>query len=141
MTLVKYPRPMRVFETPEIESLFNNFFNETDDEMVRAFKPATDIIEKENQFELQIILPGMTKKDIAIELDKDKLTISGSRKWEKEENTKYHLRESGYGEFSRTFTLSDTIDRDSVDATFKEGILKITLQKSKESVTKKIDIK
>ena len=107
-----------------------------------VWSPAVDIYETETAIILKVELPGLSKDDISIEIKDNNLILRGERKFEKdirEEN--YHRIERSYGTFSRTFSLPNTIDRNKVDATFKDGILEITIPKAEETKPKQIEIK
>jgi HSP20 family protein len=84
----------------------------------------------------------MDKKDINITVSDGMLTIKGEKKHEKnEENEHYHRVETRYGTFSRTMRLPTEVQADKVDATYKDGVLNITLPKSEAVEPKKIEIK
>lgn len=141
MALIKYNRPNTDLFSKSFNDIVDEFFN---DERYRrdSFIPSVDISEDEEQFMISASLPGMKKDDISIDLENGRLSISGERKMENEEKSKnYHRVESQYGSFSRSFYLPDTIDEDSVEATYENGMLNISIQKSKEKVKKQIEIK
>jgi HSP20 family protein len=101
-----------------------------------------DIYETDKSIVLKVELPGLSKEDINKEIKDDNLILRGERKFEKdirEEN--YHRIERSYGKFSRSFSLPSTIDRNKVDATFKDGVLEITIPKAEETKPKQIEIK
>ena len=83
-------------------------------------------------------VPGVKKEEINIDLNEDRITISGDRKFENEKKEKnFHSVESYYGSFSRTFYLPDVVNRDKVDAVYNDGILTVTLPKDEKRVAKK----
>jgi len=87
-------------------------------------------------------LPGVNKDDVSIDIKDNVLTIKGVRNYEqkvKEEN--YYRRERCYGKFHRAFTLPDAVDPGSIEASYKDGVLKIKIPKAVESSSKKIEIK
>ncbi|MBX7205661.1 MAG: Hsp20/alpha crystallin family protein [Bacteroidia bacterium] len=134
MTLVRF-KNSELLRDSMIPKFFNNsFFNEFFPEATsdsRFFSPKVDIVEKENQFEVHASLPGMTKEDIKIDLKNELLTISGERKFQNEQKeAKYHLVESHYGSFSRSFTLPETVNKEQIQAEFTNGILTLVLPKS-----------
>ena len=105
---------------------------------------AVDIIEKDKAFEITAELPGLTDKDIHVELVNGSLRIQGEKKEEKEERRKdYYLSERRYGSFERRFPIPDSVDIDKVDALFKQGVLTVTLPKTAEAQkpTKTIAVK
>lgn len=147
MTLVRF-NPTREFEgtVPRTFSqLVDSFFDEalqTRRPFEGNFVPKMDIIETDKNFEVMVSLPGLKKEDISIDLDDRVLTVSGERKAQEErKDAKYHLIEAHYGSFSRTVTLPDNVNRESVQATFVDGILKIMIEKDEKAVKKSIQIK
>ena len=147
MTLVRY-RPNRD-KDQLVPRTFSQFLDNVFDDMVAGtrpvegnFLPGVDVRETDRAFEIEVMLPGIKKEDIKIDLEDRTLTISGERKTTKEEdNVKYHLVESSYGKFSRTLTLPNNINREAIDANFTDGILRVTVEKSENAVTKQIQIK
>jgi HSP20 family protein len=96
--------------------------------------PAVNIHEDEKQFVLEFAVPGMNKEDFKINLEEQVLTVSSETKEEKEEQEdNFTRREFYYNGFSRSFTIPDNIDTNKIKADYKDGILKITLPKSKEA--------
>lgn len=103
--------------------------------------PPLDMAETENELLVRVEIPGMNEKDVDINLSRDLLTISGEKKVEEVENEACHCMESCYGKFSRTVELPFEVDAEKVDATFKDGVLRITLPRSETAKPKKIEIK
>lgn len=101
-----------------------------------------DILETDKSYLVEADLPGMDPKDVKIDLDGNRLTISGAREVKKEENgLKYHRLERGYGSFFRSFVLPETADLNSIEAEFKNGVLKVKIDKSVKELPRKIQIK
>ena len=95
--------------------------------------PLADITEDEKEYLIKAELPEMVENGV--------LTISGERKFEKEEkNKKYHRVERGYGTFMRSFTLPDDADASKIKADFKNGVLKVHLPKSEHAKPKQIEV-
>ncbi|MEM9337636.1 MAG: Hsp20/alpha crystallin family protein [Bacteroidota bacterium] len=137
MGLIKYntndfrPTSFRSF----VDDFFNNDFNGGTS---ASFTPKVDVAETDNEFEVQLHLPGLKKEDIKIDINKDRLSISGERKFENKKSEKnYHSVESYYGSFSRSFHLPDTINTEKIDAAYVDGVLTVTLPKDEKKVTKK----
>lgn len=108
------------------------------------FVPRVDVKDSGRTLQIKAELPGMDEKDIEVALDGEALTISGEKKYEKEdkhEGRSYY--ESSYGRFSRTIPLPYEVDREKVDAQFKKGVLTVSLERSEEAKknTRKIAIK
>jgi len=99
--------------------------------------PSVDIVENDAGYKIRAELPDVKKDDVKVTLDQGLLTIQGERKQEKEEKgTRFHRREMVYGHFVRSFTMPEDADEAKVDATFKEGVLEVTVEKSKTKTTK-----
>jgi len=86
-------------------------------------------------------LPEMKKEDVKVSVESGVLTITGERKFEKEEKKKkYHRVERGYGKFTRRFTLPDDAEASKVKAEFKNGLLTVHLPKSEKAKPKPIEV-
>ena len=97
---------------------------------VAEWAPVVDIVEDDNQYVITVELPGLKKEDIKVGVQNDVLTISGERKYEKEEkDKKFHRVERAYGSLSRRFTIPENSDGEKVSAEFKNGILQVRLPK------------
>lgn len=122
-------------------NLVDAFLTETlpNAETATDFRPRVDIIEKEKSFELHAILPGMEKENVTVEVEGNRLIISGERK-EKvfNEGEKFHQVESLYGKFKRSFTLPKNVNTDSIKAVFKNGILEISIEKAEPAKSGKV---
>ena len=106
-----------------------------------SWSPAVDIYETDNEITLQAELPGVDRKDIALQLENNVLTLKGERRFEKETNQEnYHRIERSYGGFSRAFTIPSGVEEDKIRADYKDGILKIALPKKEQVKAKQIKI-
>ena len=95
-------------------------------------------LETDEQFLISAEIPGVKKEDINVDLEKGRLVISGERIFENEEEGKtFHRVESRYGSFNRSFQLPDNVDKDSIQASYKDGLLNITIDKNKKEAAKK----
>lgn len=93
--------------------------------------PAMDMVEKDDAFEITAELPGLDEKNVEIKLSNGNLTIKGEKKEEKEEREKeYYLSERRYGSFQRIFRVPEGVDADKIDASFRKGVLTVTLPKT-----------
>jgi HSP20 family protein len=113
-------------------------------EMTWATTPAVDIVEKDNAYEVTAELPGMDESNIEVKLSNSTLTIRGEKKEEKEEKKKdYYLSERRFGSFERRFQVPQGVDASKIDASFKKGVLTVTLPKTPEARAqeKKIAVK
>jgi HSP20 family protein len=108
----------------------------------RAWAPSVDISETAKRVVVKAEVPGMDAKDIEITITGDILTIRGERKQEKEEKEEnFHRIERSYGTFSRSIRLPAEVETDKVDATYRDGVLKIAMSKTKKASQKKIEVK
>ena len=106
-----------------------------------TWSPAVDIYETENEIQVQAELPGVDRKDIALNLEKNVLTLKGERRFEKEtKQENYHRIERAYGGFSRSFSIPAIVDEEKIRADYKDGILKIALPKKEQVKPKQIPI-
>lgn len=127
--------PMRSTYRPVYMSNFfdndlDSFFNSS-----RRYKPAVNVREDDKVYNLDLAIPGMSKDDIKIEIEKDILMISSENNEKKESNKNgYNVREFGYQSFCRSFNIPDNADSEKISASYKDGILNIVIPKSKEDV-------
>ena len=113
-------------------------------EMTWEAAPAVDIAESEKAYELTAELPGMDEKNIEVKVANGNLIIKGEKQEEKEETKKdYYMRERNFGSFERRFEMPEGIDADKIEASFKKGVLTLTLPKKLEAQkpAKKIEVK
>ena len=126
----------------EMNRLFDEFFGDRRSELAEgSWMPAVDVSETESEIVVRAELPGMTQDDIELNLQENVLTLKGEKKQEhQEEKENFHRVERNYGSFTRSFTLPCDANLDAVTATFKDGVLVITLPKSEVAKPKKIEI-
>jgi HSP20 family protein len=126
-------------EIDRLNRMFSEFYGET---FSRGWLPPVDIYETDNhEVVLKAELPSMKREDISLTFENGVLTLKGERKFEhetKQEN--YHRRERKYGAFSRSFTLPNTVDAGRISATYKDGVLTITLPQREEAKPKQISV-
>lgn len=146
----EWEHPFAAFQR-EMNRLFENFFGGSDlpswsplERRVSTFTPRIDVSETDKEIRISAELPGMDEKDIDVSLTRDSLTIRGEKKEEKEEKGKDFFRmERSYGSFTRSVPLPVEVDTDKAAATFKKGVLTVTLPKSTKAIqeTKKVSVK
>jgi HSP20 family protein len=139
-------RPFRELTTfrDEMDRIWNRFFGDwpSTESFRGEWAPSLDVSETEDTLVVKAEIPGMDAKDIDISLANDVLTIKGEKKQEKEEKDEnYHRVERSYGAFSRTIRLPVDVQNDKIKANHRDGVLKITLPKSKKAKSKEIKIK
>ena len=108
---------------------------------ISHWMPAVDVAEREEEYQVKVELPGVSKEDVEITMQENILTIRGEKKQEKESTgSSYHRLERSYGSFQRSFTLPTSVKHDKVEAAFNDGILTITLPKAEEAKPKEIKV-
>jgi len=124
-----------------LPSLFSDFFrpwNEWFDEGSSKGRtlnvPAVNITDNKDDFKVSLAVPGMKKDDFNIDVEGNMLTISCEKEDKKEEkDARYTRKEYNYSSFSRSFTLPDEVNREKIDASYDDGVLKLTLPKKEEA--------
>ena len=143
MTLVKFSpiKEMESFEK-QMSRIFNNDFPFKCDFSGGSYSPRVNVFEDEKNLVIEAETPGLEKKDVKVTLHNDVLTISGERKREiKTDKENYFHLESCYGSFERSINLPVEVDTEHVDASFKNGLLKIQLPKvNPKDISKTIEI-
>jgi HSP20 family protein len=100
-----------------------------------------DVQEDKDNFRVRVELPGLKREDITVSIEDGTLVISGERKTETaDESTEVHRQERYYGKFSRALTLPSAVAANQVKATYKDGILTVTLPKAEEAKPKTITV-
>jgi len=146
MNLVKW-NPFRELE--DVSNRLNSIFGrlpattESGQEMLAMadWTPTVDISETDDAYLIRAEIPGVKKEEAKVTLQDGMLTIQGERKQEKEEkNKRFHRIERAYGSFVRSFRVPDNVDETSVTAEFKDGLLNVTLPKSKKAESKSVNV-
>jgi HSP20 family protein len=133
----------RLFDSMLRDSGWPSLFSDATWPKVSGFlRPKVDIKESNSGYTISMEVPGVEEKDISVQLLNDTLTVSGEKKQETvSDKDKYHSVERRYGSFQRVLCLPENADRDHIMASFKDGILKLEIAKSKESETQTRKIK
>lgn len=135
----------------EMNKLFSDFFGDISmpsffrgRDAAFAVSPAMDVVENDKEFKVTAELPGMDAKDVQINASEGYVTIKGEKKEEKkEEHEGYFRQERSYGSFQRVITLPDTANFDKAEASFKNGVLTLSVPKNvgAQSKERKIEVK
>ncbi|MDB5263364.1 MAG: Hsp20/alpha crystallin family protein [Adhaeribacter sp.] len=145
MAIQRFSGLMDDFMPQNFSTLLDRFFQDSVNQRQRMadFNPHVDTCETDNGYEIELTLPGLKKEDIRIELQEGRLTVSGERKFRNEnQNKRYHVVESQYGTFTRSFQLPNNIDPAAINAEFQNGILRLTVPKDQQKSRKhQIEIK
>jgi HSP20 family protein len=109
---------------------------------VAEWTPSVDISEDDKEWLVKADLPEVKKEDVKVTVENGVLTVTGERKFEKEEkDKKYHRIERSYGNFLRSFTLPEGADGGKINADFKDGVLKVHLPKNGKAKAKAVEVK
>ena len=145
MSITRYD-PFRDLRTlqEEVNRLFSsNLSRNFGDEGIGrgAWTPTVDIYENKDQIVLEAELPGMNREDFELTIENNVLTLRGERKFEKrDEGDNYHRVERAYGQFTRSFTLPQTVSGENATAEYKNGVLRVVLQKREEVKARRIEV-
>lgn len=136
----RYREPRGMID--EMEHMLSRIWEDGRDAWLGHVVPSLDVAETDTALEVKLDLPGVTAKEIDIQLNGSSLTVSGERKAKQAEKGKtYHRVERRVGTFSRSFTLPCPVEEDEVVASFENGVLLITLPKTEDAKTRKITVK
>jgi HSP20 family protein len=126
----------------EVNRLFDTFFGgRPSNGTLRRWVPAMDLVETEDHLVLKADLPGLEQDDVNIEVKDGVLTVSGERKAEHEERTDgYYRVERAFGGFSRSLSLPEHVDAESIDASFDKGVLEVRIPKPEERKPHRVEI-
>jgi len=123
--------------------LFEDAFSRmlTEPQTNRPWAPSVDIYETENDLVLKADLPDVDAKDVDVRVENQTLSISGERKFEKNDSGKgYHRIERSYGRFSRSFSVPSAFDTENIKADFKNGVLSVSLPKKEAARPRQIKV-
>jgi len=146
MAIVKFDPFKELYSMrSQMDRIFDTLLRGEESEQLMGkglWAPAVDIYETENEIVLKAELPGVDKDDLEVKVENNTLILKGEKRQETEiKKENYHRAERIYGQFQRIFTLPDTVDTDKIKASFKSGILTLTLPKKKEAKPKQITVK
>ena len=127
----------------EVERVFRQVFGgaSTDPTSAGAFSPALDVEENEEQFVLHIELPGVAAEDVEVSLEENVLTIAGERRFYDEKSSDGFRRiERHFGRFHRAVRLPDRVAGEDVQASYRDGLLTVTVPKAEEAKPRRIEV-
>ncbi len=145
MSIVRYDpfRDLRSLQD-EVNRLFSTNLSRAfgDEGIARgAWNPSVDIYENKDQIVLEAELPGMKREDFDLSIENNVITLRGERRFEKkDEGDNYHRVERAYGSFTRSFTLPQTVQADSVTADYGSGVLRVVMPKREEVKARRIEV-
>lgn len=132
MAIQQYQDSFSGMGNSPFSAMLDRFFNDSlaSRGRVASFSPQVDAYETERGYQIEAALPGMKREDIKVDFHQGRLTIAGERQFQNERNERrYHLVESSYGSFQRSFQLPDTVDPSQIEANFEDGVLRILVPK------------
>jgi len=139
MTMVRWNpgRELASMEIDRLNRMFEEFVGNT-----RAWTPTVDIYETtDREFVIKAELPEMKREDIHVTFENNVLTLTGERKTDFDaDNGTYHRNERFYGKFSRSFTLPATVDGNSINASYKDGVLTVRVPQREEAKPRQIAV-
>ncbi len=138
--------PIRDFVSvqDEMNRLLNDVFSHRplDDAGAVVWQPPIDIEETPESYRIHMELPGMGLEDIKITLEDNRLVIRGEKsRTEETKNATYHRLERVYGTFERSFSVTHAVKSDKIEATYRDGVLEVTVPKAEEAKAREIPIK
>jgi HSP20 family protein len=126
----------------EVDQMIIRFFHGSDSPEMAQWTPRVNVAETDQAYEVTVDLPGLKLEEIDVELRHGDLWITGQRTEQHEEKGKtWHRVERHYGQFRRVVRLGDDVNPEHVDAEYKDGVLKVSVAKSEQARTKKIEVK
>jgi HSP20 family protein len=133
--MIRNPRRMdaRVFEP-----FFR--FPYFEDMKPAGWNPAVDITEENETIFVRVEVPGVNEQDLRVSFEDGVLTVTGERQFERKDDRNYHRIERAYGSFTRTFSLPRSVDGNAIAASYRDGILEISIPKKEEAKPKQIQI-
>ena len=141
MSLIKWkPNLSMTSQINEWDNFLDDIFGKSTEAKSAHWIPSVDIHENKSEFNLTADLPGLSKKDVKINIDDSVLTVSGERPYIEKSTDVYRI-ERGYGKFNRSFKLPENINTDKISASFKNGVINIILPKKEETISKSKEIK
>ena len=146
MTLVPFRRFESLFDVPSSLDLIDRFFGEFAPVAAvggrRELLPEFDLSETEEYIVLKADLAGIDAKNLDINITDNVLVVKGERKEDREEKSEcFHQVERRFGAFTRSFTLPGDVKADGIEATYKDGVLRLTIPKAETAKPKKIEVK
>ena len=122
-------------QIPAFSYLFDDFILNQDWGYQKDSLPAVNIITSEDQFDIELATPGNKKADFQIEVEDDVLIISSETVSQSgDTETSYERKEVGYNSFQRSFNIPESVNTDKISATYKEGVLTVSLPKKEEAL-------
>ncbi|HEX4441208.1 MAG TPA: Hsp20/alpha crystallin family protein [Thermoanaerobaculia bacterium] len=134
-------REMQAFQDRINRAFGQSQSRREDEQSLGAWVPPVDIAEDKDRILITAELPGFQDNEISIQTENGMLSISGERKFERDNTDRnYHRVERSYGQFVRSFSLPNNVDRERIQATFRDGLLEIDLPKREDAKPRQIPV-
>jgi HSP20 family protein len=133
-----------MYATINPRSFIDEFFRDVERASALAtpvFQPRAEVVEVENGWKVRLELPGVTKESVKVEVKENLLSVTGEKPDPYAESRKVRHGELGYGKFTRTFRLSQAIDREAIEAKFDNGVLEVALVPRPEVGARAIEVR
>jgi HSP20 family protein len=142
MTIVRWdPLQELVAMSNRLNRTVNDPYTPRTEAPVGAWAPPVDIFERQDQLVIRAEIPGVRKEDMDVRIENRVLTLHGERKQETDVNeANAHRLERVFGAFTRSFSLPTTVDAAKITATYKDGVLEVTVPKAETAMPKSIEI-
>lgn len=125
----------------EVDSIFDNFFSGGEEASSGVWTPRVDLVEADDTFRIVLDLPGVPKDDIKINVQDGTLTVRGTRNAQStDEEVDFVHIERPFGSFYRSFQLPRSIDTDSIEAAYDNGVLTVTIPKKEKNTARHIQV-
>jgi HSP20 family protein len=125
----------------EMNRVMEDVFGRSQSEGANVWQPPIDVEEQTDRYLLHVELPGLRLEDIKITIENNTLTIRGEKtRTEEQKSATYHRLERVYGTFERTFTLTHRVKSDKVEATYRDGVLEVSVPKAEEAKAREIPV-
>lgn len=136
MKLVRFGNPHYQVNKNLVDDLFDSFLFNDSHASYCASQAATNIFETENDFRIELVLPGFKKEEVSLNYQKKLLTIKAEKENSEGNETKYLHHEFGSKNVERQFNVPESVDVEKISAKFENGILEVSLPKKEEAVEK-----
>jgi len=127
--------------TDPFDQVLDNFFGGRQaSSLMRA--PETDVMETEREIRVVTEMPGLKRENIEVDVENNVLTIRGEKREERTEGEegRFHLSERRYGTFTRSFVLPSSVDAENIQASFEDGVLRVSIPKNERARKRRIDV-
>lgn len=125
----------------EVDQLFDSFFSSREEGTDAVWAPQMDMVETDDTYRIHLDVPGISKDDLTINYQDNRLTVRGTRTEETQEAGSNYVRtERAFGNFYRSFTLPKSIEADEIEASYDNGVLTINIPKTEKSTTRQIEV-